>query len=108
MNTHEEVAKFLHAVGVESVRAAWDGCGDDGSLTSVECVWRSGVAKMPDGAIRAELEEFLYDAIADEYRDWEANAGSMGEVILSIDPHGAMKVVVDGVWNDDGENDDDD
>lgn len=77
--TRSDVAEALRKLGVETVTAPYDGCGDSGQIEDPEF----GAAAVPDDQQRA-VKDIFYDVLEQYFGGWEINEGSFGQFVWDI------------------------
>lgn len=78
-----EVARQLKSRGVCRVRVEYDGCGDEGQITHLECLDERGQWIDPFDEVQITedaLTDLFYDLIEARHPAWENNDGAYGEL----------------------------
>ncbi len=73
MSTRSEVLEKLRQLGVQTVMAPYDGCGDSGQIETPDF----GSVEVP-GALVTAVQDLFYDFLEEFYGGWEINEGSFG------------------------------
>ncbi len=69
-----ELYQKLRKLGVKTVTAQYDGCGDSGQIEDPEF----GPVEVPPALVRA-VHDLFYDLLEAHYAGWEINEGSFGQ-----------------------------
>lgn len=81
-NTRMDLARAMHACGVLKAAAYFSGCGDEGSIYSIEFEMRAGVEE-PDDA-RKKFADWCYKYLEGTGVDWYNNDGGNGEIAFDL------------------------
>jgi hypothetical protein len=72
-SSRAELRQQLQRLGVETVTANYDGCGDSGQIEEPEF----GVNNVPPTVVMG-VQNLFYDLLESHYAGWEINEGSFG------------------------------
>lgn len=75
----QQLTVTLTALGVTTVVAEYDGCGDSGQIDSIGFRNEAGedCTEVPD-AVESQVEDLLYDLLGVRHGGWENNDGAFG------------------------------
>lgn len=75
----KQLTVVLTALGVTTVVAEYDGCGDSGQIESIDFRNAAGesCAEVPD-EVEKQVQDLLYDLLEVRHGGWENNDGAFG------------------------------
>lgn len=84
MGTLEEIKEIMANANITLVSASYSGAGDSGQIDNTEAYTGEDFDNEYRGPEVGELEDLIYDLIAEYHPGYEINEGGFGEVTLKL------------------------
>jgi hypothetical protein len=90
MKSRLELLKELQELGVETIFAEYDGCGDSGQIHPPEF----GSVEVSQATVAA-VQDLFFEVLNHEYGGWALNEGSYGQFTWSVQEDRIHLVITD-------------